>query len=127
MKNEYKIHCILCFILYSNKDQDISINFKPYFNSTLEIKAKKENHYFIFCTDIDDNIKINDDEINKLIDYSNLKIKTEEAKVEEVPKENNNQVSSDECAVNCPVCGSVNILNEGNPEFKCVFCESPLF
>ena len=127
MKNEYKIHCILCFILYSNKDQDISVNFKPYFNSTLEIKAKKENHYFIFCTDIDDNIKINDDEINKLIDYSNLKIKTEEAKVEEVPKENNNQVSSDECAVNCPVCGSVNVLNEGNPEFKCIFCESPLF
>ena len=126
-KNGYKIHCMLCIILYSEKEQDININFKPYFHSTFEIKAKKENHYFLFCNDIEDNIILNDDEIDKLIDYTNLNIKTEETKVEALPQANNNQVSNDECAINCPVCGSVNVLNEGNPEYKCVFCESPLF
>ena len=126
-KHGYKIHCMLCIIIYSEKDQDIHISFKPYFNSTLEIKAKKENHYFLYCKDIEDNIIVNDDEIDKLIDYSKLEIKTEESKVEALPKENNNQVSNDECAVNCPVCGSVNVLNEGNPEYKCIYCESPLF
>ena len=126
-KNGYKIHCMLCIILYSEKEQDININFKPYFHSTFVIKAKKENHYFLFCNDIEDNIILNDDEIDKLIDYTNLNIKTEETKVEALPQANNNQVSNDECAINCPVCGSVNVLNEGNPEYKCVFCESPLF
>ena len=127
MQFGYKIHCVLCIILYNEKEQDITINFKPYFNSTLEIKAKKENHYFLYCNDIDDKFKMNDDEIDKIIDYSNLKIKTEETKAEVLPQGNNNQVSNDECAINCPVCGSVNVLNEGNPEYKCVFCESPLF
>jgi hypothetical protein len=126
-KDGTEIHMMLCFVIYSEKDQNIYIDFKPYFNSTLEIKAKKENHYFLFCNDIEDNIILNDDEIDKLIDYTNLNIKTEETKVEALPQANNNQVSNDECAINCPVCGSVNVLNEGNPEYKCVFCESPLF
>ena len=34
---------------------------------------------------------------------------------------------TNDCVINCPMCGSVNILNMSNTEFKCNFCESPLF
>jgi len=126
-KDGNDLHIILCFVIYSEKDQNIYLEFKPYFNSTLEIRAKKENHYFLYCMDLNDDIKNNDEEIDKNIEYNNIKIKTEEQKIEEVPAGNNMPRSDEGCAINCQICGQVNILNEGNTEFKCTFCESPLF
>ena len=126
-KDGNELHIILCFVIYSEKDQNIYLEFKPYFNSTMEIRAKKENHYFLYCMDLNDDIKNNDEEIDKNIEYNNIKIKTEEQKIEEVPAGNNMPRSDEGCAINCQICGQVNILNEGNTEFKCIFCESPLF
>ena len=126
-KDGYEIHCMLCIILYSEKEQDITMEFNPYFYSPMKIISKKDNHYFICCFDVDDNIKNNEEEINKIINFNNIEIKTEESKAVNIPIENNNQVPDDACAINCQACGTANILNEGNPEFKCVFCESPLF
>ena len=120
-KDGDEILIMLCFVIYSEKDQNIYLDFKPYFNSTLKIKAKKENHYFLYCMDMDDK------EIDKNIVYNNLKIKTEELKVEIESAGNNMPKSSEGCAINCPTCGTINILTEGNNEFKCTFCESPLF
>ena len=127
-KDGYEMHCVLCIVIYSEKIQNIIIDFKPYLYSNIEIEAKKDNHYFFFCIDIDDNIKNNDDEIDKIIDFNNIKIKTEEKKIEVLPIENNtNQIVDDSCTINCPTCGTVNVLNDENPEFKCSFCEAPLF
>ena len=126
-QDKIDIHTILYVILVSEKDQDIIIEFKPYIYSTLEIKAKKDKNYYLYCVDINDNIKNNDNEIFKLIDYSNLKIKTEESKEEILPSANKIPEADEGCKMNCSVCGTVNILDEGNPEFKCIFCESPLF
>ena len=126
-QDKIDIHTILYVILVSEKDQDIIVEFKPYIYSTLEIKAKKDKNYYLYCVDINNNIKNNDNEIFKLIDYSNLKIKTEESKEEILPSANKIPEADEGCKVNCSVCGTVNILNEGNPEFKCIFCESPLF
>ena len=127
-KDGYEIHCVLCIVIYSEKVQNIIIDFKPYLYSSIEIEAKKDNHYFFYCIDINDNIKNNNDEIDKIIDFNNIKIKTEEKKVEALPiGNNNNQIVDDSCTINCPTCGTVNVLNDGNPEFKCSFCEAPLF
>ena len=126
-QDKIDIHTILYVILVNEKDQDIIVEFKPYIYSTLEIKAKKDKNYYLYCVDINNNIKNNDNEIFKLIDYSNLKIKTEESKEEILPSANKIPEADEGCKMNCSVCGTVNILDEGNPEFKCIFCESPLF
>ena len=126
-KDDNELHVMLCVILYTEIDIDINIEFKPYFSSQMEIKAKKDNHYFLYIIDIDDNIKNNVEEIDKLFLFNNLKIKTEETKNVELSSGNKNQVADEEIKVNCPLCGTVNIINEENNEFKCYFCEGLLF
>ena len=92
------------------------------------IKAKTDHYYFLFWFDINDNIKNDENEINNLFDFSKINIKTEDSKIQELPLGNNNQISEDdECSMNFPICGKVNILDERNIEFKCIFCESLLF
>ena len=94
----------------------------------MAIKAKTDHYYFLFCFDINDNIKNDENEINNLFDFSKTNIKTEDSKIQELSLGNNNQISEDdECSMNFPICGKVNILDERNIEFKCIFCESPLF
>ena len=90
-------------------------------------KVTKDYHYFLYCADIDDKIKDNNEEVYKVIKFDKFKIEFEEKKILALPQGNNNQQSDNDCSINCPVCGTINILNEGNTEFKCVFCESPLF
>ena len=126
-KNGYELNCILCVVVHSENEQYIIINFKPYIYSDMIINAKKDNHYFIYCYVPDDKIKNDDKELDKIIDFSHLKIETEVVKKLDLPLENNNQPVDDACTINCPLCGTANILNEGNPDFKCMFCESPLF
>ena len=128
MISENEIHVMQCIVIHSNEDLDITINLKPYFYSKMEIEAKKEFHYFIYCVDVDDNFINENIEIYKILKFDNMKIEVSERKLLALPAGNNNVVGSEEsCSVNCPVCGNVNILNDGNPEFKCVYCESPLF
>ena len=94
----------------------------PYFSLTMVIKAKTDHYYFLFCFDINDNIKNDENEINNLFDFSNINIKTEDSKIQELPMGNNNQISGDDgCSMNCPICRKVNILDERNTEFKCIF------
>ena len=57
----------------------------------------------------------------------NLKVEIEERLILALPQGNENAGSDEGCAINCPVCGSVNILDERNQDFKCLYCESPLF
>ena len=121
-KDGYEVHSLACIVLSSNKDQDINIDFKPYFSSTMVIKAKTDNYYFLFCFDINDNIKNDENEINNLFDFSKINIKTEYSKIQELPMGNNNQISGDDgCSMNCPICRKVNVLNERNTEFKYIF------
>ena len=85
-------------------------------------KAKTDHYYFLFCFDINDNIKNDENEINNLFDFSKINIKTEYSKIQELPMGNNNQISGDDgCSMNCPICRKVNVLNERNTEFKCIF------
>ena len=63
-----------------------------------------------------------------MFDFGEVNIKTEDSKTQELPMRNKNQISGDDgCSMNCPICGTVNVLNERNTEFKFIFCESPLF
>ena len=126
-KDDKELHVMLCVILYIEIDIDINIHFKPYFSSQMEIKAKKDNHYFLYCIDVDDSKKNYVEEIDKLFVFNDLKIITGEMKNEELSLGNNNQVADEVIKVNCPLCGSVNIINEKNNEFKCYFCEGLLF
>ena len=94
----------------------------PYFSLTMVIKAKTDHYYFLFCFDINDNIKNDENEINNLFDFCKINIKTEYSKIQELPMGNNNQISGDDgCSMNCPICRKVNVLNERNTEFKCIF------
>ena len=65
------------------------------------IKAKTDHYYFLFCFDINDNIKNDENEINNLFDFSKINIKTEYSKIQELPMGNNNQISGDDgCSMN---------------------------
>ena len=128
IKDENDIHSILCVVIHSLEDLDISINLNPYFSSKMALEAKKDCHYFLYSTDINDEIKKDDDKIFKSFELNNIKIEAKERKLLALPQGNSNQAAADDgCAINCSICGTVNILNEGNQEYKCIFCESPLF
>ena len=124
---ENGIYTIQCIVICAKEDLNLKITFKPYFISKIEIEAKKDYHYFIYCTDITDKNKENKDEENKMINIDNLKVEIEERLILALPQGNENAGSDEGCAINCPVCGSVNILDERNQDFKCLYCESPLF
>ena len=100
-------------------DLDLSIEFKPYFNSKIEINGQKEFHYFLPCVNYRD----------QKADYSKLIIDTKDRAPLLLPPANGGEsgLSKEECAINCQVCGNVNILNMNKTEFKCSFCEAPLF
>ena len=123
-----KSHAAFCILIYSKEDLDININFEPYINSSMHITAKKEYHYFIYSTSIDDKDKDVDNLNDKAFEFEKLKVSTEESKVLALPQGGeNNDGNNEGCMMNCPACGNVNILDESNAEFKCVYCESPLF
>ena len=114
-------HTLLCIVICCLSELELSIQFKPYFYSKIEIKGKKEKHYLIYCMDYDNN--------DKKIDYSKLIVETKDSKpLALLPANGEDQMGgTNDCVINCPMCGSVNILNMSNTEFKCNFCESPLF
>ena len=94
----------------------------------MHITAKKEYHYFIYSTSIDDKDKDVDNLNDKAFEFEKLKVSTEESKVLALPQGGeNNDGNNEGCMMNCPACGNVNILDESNAELKCVYCESPLF
>ncbi len=115
-------HTLLCILICCNEDIDVTITFKPYIYSKLEIKGKKECHYLLYCMDYDDK--------DKVIEYNNMNIDAKENKPLALPPANDNYNAGgygNECTVNCPLCGTANVLDESNKEFKCVFCEANLF
>ena len=115
-------YTMTCILIYCSVEADINIDFKPYINSRMEIKGKKDCHYIIYCMDYNP---------DKNIDYSTIKIDVNESQPLALPPSSSdpygNNSGTDGCSINCPVCGTVNILNETNTEYKCVFCESSLF
>jgi hypothetical protein len=121
IKNGFEQHTLCCILICCENDMDLCIDFKPYFSSKMEIKGKKECHYFLYCIDYDKEEKI---------DYTKLNIEVKENQPLALPpagEQYGNATADDGCTMNCQVCGAVNVLNESNTEFKCVFCESPLF
>ena len=114
-------HTLLCILICCGNDLDISINFKPYIYSKIEIKGKKECHYFLYCMDYDDK--------DKKIDYSKMDIDVKDTQPLALPSANNDlgNAGLNDCTMNCPVCGTPNVLDETNVDFKCVFCEANLF
>ena len=76
MISENEIHVLQCIVIHSNEDLDITINLKPYFYSKMEIEAKKEFHYFIYCVDVDDNFIFPDtlDELQKFVEGEGSKV-----------------------------------------------------
>jgi hypothetical protein len=121
IRNGFEQHTLRCILICCENDMDLCIDFKPYFSSKMEIKGKKECHYFLYCMDYNEDEKI---------DYTKLNIEVQENQPLALPpggEQYGNAAADDGCSINCPVCGTVNVLNESNTEFKCVFCESPLF
>ena len=116
----FEQHTLLCILICCESDLDIKIDFKPYFSSKIEINGKKEFHYYLYCMDYDNK--------DKNIDYTKMNIEIQENQPLALPNSSDQLGNDNEgCSMNCPVCGVVNILNESNVEFKCVFCQSPLF
>ena len=116
----FEQHTLLCILICCESDLDIKIDFKPYFSSKIEINGKKEFHYYLYCMDYDNK--------DKNIDYTKMNIEIQENQPLALPNSTDQLGNDNEgCSMNCPVCGVVNILNESNVEFKCVFCQSPLF
>ena len=113
---------LLCILIYCSSDLNLTIDFKPYIYSKLEIKGKKDCHYLLYCMDYDNkDIKI---------DYSKMNIEIKENEPLALPPGNNEitgNAGTDDCQINCPLCGTINVLNETNTDFKCVFCEASLF
>ena len=134
-KNEIKLegshfNNLVCVLIYCHDDLDITLEFKPYFNSKLEIKGKKNMHYIFYC--------MNEE---KKIDYSNLKINSKlnlqpiqqqqvtEVQSGNIPQETKFLVQLPEgmkFLVNCEVCGVMNYITNQTTEYKCSFCECPL-
>ena len=128
LKIEVDIDSIICVVIVCKEDLDASINLNPYFISKMEIEAKKDCQNYIYSTNINDEIKNDNKKVFSLLKFNNMKIEAKERKLLALPQGGIGQVAADDgCAMNCSVCGNVNILNGNNPEFKCVFCESPLF
>ena len=114
-------YTMLCILICCSIDMDIIIDFKPYIYSKMEIKGKKEFHYFFYCMDYNE---------DKKIDYSTMNINIKDNQPLALPAPSSDPYGnsdSDGCTINCPVCGNVNIINEANTEFKCTYCESSLF
>ena len=114
-------HTLLLPVICCLEDLDLSIEFKPYFYTNIELKGEKGWHYFLTC--------INYDNKDKKFDYSKLIIKTKERQPLALPPADgsNSGPNTEDCIINCQVCGNVNILNMNNCDFKCSFCEAPLF
>ena len=131
-KEGNQLDTFICALVFCNDDLDINIEFKPYFNSKLEIKGKKNCHYIFYCT-----------KEEKTIDYSKIKIET---KVIQQPQQPQQQTSTLNqllglpqdmklkialptglsLKVPCEVCGIENLITSETTEFKCSFCECPL-
>ena len=77
---------------------------------------------------ISKNKKTNDEEIN--IDLTKLKIGNIEKKnpndTSEYSEATKLQVNEDALVINCPVCGTANVIDENNQTFQCFFCSSSL-
>ena len=121
-KNELWDKTVIAIFIYFCEKCDVILNMKPYCYSPIEIRGEKGSHHFFFCMDYDK---------NKEIDYSQMSIEIKDCQPLALPPGGHSQYGNDnaanDCSVNCPVCGYSNILNESNVEFKCSFCESPLF
>ena len=118
---------LICLLVFCHADLDISIEFKPYFNSKLEIKGKKNIHYIFYCFN---------EEKGKEIDYSKIKVQTNEIVQPNQQQENQNLSQGMKFQLNipsglalrvtCEVCGTQNIITNQVTELKCSFCECPL-
>ena len=118
---------LICLLVFCHADLDISIEFKPYFNSKLEIKGKKNIHYIFYCFN---------EEKGKEIDYSKIKIQTNEIVQPNQQQDNKNLSQGMKFQLNipsglalrvtCEVCGTQNIITNQVTELKCSFCECPL-
>ena len=128
-EDEINLNNFFCILVFCHDNLDVSIEFKPYFNSRLEIKGKKNNHYIFYCT--------NDE---KPIDYTNIKIETKiNTDNEFIGHQNDGKDltfkfggssiilgSGAQFKTFCQVCGVQNIITNKSKNFNCSFCECPL-
>ena len=125
INDEIKLDNFICLLIFCHEDLDINIEFKPYFNSKLEIKGKKNCHYIFYCTNNEAQIDYNkikieskeitksDNEFNYIINFGgqNMEVKLTPGMYIYAP---------------CEVCGVKNIITTKTTELKCSFCECPL-
>ena len=125
INDEIKLDNFICLLIFCHTDFDIYIEFKPYFNSKLEIKGKKNCHYIFYCTNNEAQIDYNkikieskeitksDNEFNYIINFGgqNMEVKLTPGMYIYAP---------------CEVCGVKNIITTKTTELKCSFCECPL-
>ena len=127
INDEIELHSMICIVIHCLQDLDLNLNIKPYFISKMGIQAQKDCHYFLYCSDIDDKIQKEEDKIFNILEFNNMEIKAQERKLLALPQGNSSKSADDGCTMNCPVCGTINVLDERNSDYKCVFCESSLF
>ena len=125
INDEIKLDNFICLLIFCQADLDINIEFKPYFNSKLEIKGKKNCHFIFYCINID-----------TPIDYNKIKIETKEITKSESDFKYIINFGGSTMEVKltpgmyilapCEVCGLNNSITTKTTELKCSFCECPL-
>ena len=133
-EGEDKLDNLICALVFCRENVDITLEFRPYFSSKLEIKGEKNNHYIFYCSN-----KVNKE---KIIDFSKLKIETKDYSINLLELENNKQKiifnngaqiitkidpnKNWNITTHCGICGTQNLIIKISPDVKCQFCECPL-
>ena len=101
----------------------------------MEVNIKKYERYFLFIKEYKlVNNKDNDMNDNEeiLFDFDLSKLKINDIKKENINEIKDNskpniiQSNDNALVINCPCCGTPNIIDENNQTFQCNICSSPL-
>ena len=126
-------YCLEGLFIQGNKDCNLSFSIAPYINSKMEILIKQFEKYILFIKDFN---LINDDDDKDeriFIDFDLRKLiindvkKEKNNEISEYPQNNKYQANEDAVMINCPVCGTANVIDEDNQIFQCFFCSASLF
>ena len=98
----------------------------------MEIIIKKFEKYYLFIKEY--NLLIKEDDYDKdliLYDFDIDKlvigdIQKDNNKISDYSDSQKIQVNEDAAFINCPLCGTANIIDEHNQTFQCIFCSASL-
>ena len=130
--NDLENYCIEGIFILGLKDCNLSFSIEPFIYSNMEIIIKKFEKYFIFIKEY--NLLIKEDDYDK--DLLTYDFDIDKLVIGDIQKDNNKisdysetqkiQMNEDAIFINCPLCGTPNVIDEHNQTFQCIFCSASL-